>query len=144
MENFKQILSSPTLILSPASLVQLATAQCRLFDSRRRLASARRVMHSLIILQLLSVEVINKAGTVSVVSVAYLIRETFFPSVVTSKSQTKATLSTCRKEKEPYLSEEARTGVFASSNQRQGVVKGVPGVPGISSTKRVSKGLTNR
>ena len=89
-------------------------------------------MHSLIILQLLSVEVINKAGPVSVVSVAYLIRETFFPSVVTSKSQTKATLSTCRKEKEPYLSEEARTGVFASSNQRQGVVKGVPGVPGIS------------
>ena len=105
VENPAQILRSPTLILSPVSLVQSATAPCEmsvhlLFDSRGRPAFACRVIHSAV-LQLSCVQVINKAQRV--VGVAYLIRKTFFPSVVRSKSQTNAALWTCRKEKELCL-----------------------------------------
>lgn len=136
VENPAQILGSPTLILSPTSLVQSATAPCEmsdhlLFDSRGRPAFGCRVIHSAV-LQLSCVQVINKAKRV--VSVAYLIRENVLPKRGQVKRPDKCcTLDVQEGERAILIRGSKDWGICIG--KWQGVVKGVPGVPGVSGTK---------
>ena len=136
VENPAQILRSPTLILSPVSLVQSATAPCEmsdhlLFDSRGRPAFGCRVIHSAV-LQLSCVQVINKAQ--KVVSVAYLIRENVLPKRGQVKKPDKCcTLDVQEGERAILIRGSKDWGICIG--KWQGVVEGVPGVPGVSGTK---------
>ena len=136
VENPAQILRSPTLILSPVSLFQSATAPCEmsdhlLFDSRGRPAFGCRVIHSAV-LQLSCVQVINKAQRV--VGVAYLIRENVLPKRGQVRKPDKCcTLDVQEGERAMLIRGSKDWGICIG--KWQGVVKGVPGVPGVSGTK---------
>ena len=136
VKNLAQLLRSPTLILSPVSLVRSAKAPCEmsdhlLFDSRGRPAFGCRVIHSAV-LQLSCVQVINKAKRV--VSVAYLIRENVLPKRGQVKRPDKCcTLDVQEGERAILIRGSKDWGICIG--KWQGVVKGVPGVPGVSGTK---------
>ena len=102
------ILSTPTLILSPALLAQSSSLSCevaihRLVDYRHREAFTCRVMHSTL-LQLSSVEIINNTGIF--VSTAHVVSGDDTPliqQVSKSASRINAVLQRRRREKEHFF-----------------------------------------
>ena len=130
-----QILSSPTLILSPMSLAQSSSASCALsvnglLDHYKREVFSYRVMHSA---QLLfsSVEVINRAG--DVMSTAHLIRDDILPTgFQLNKPEKCCTMDEMKGERAFLIRGSEDWGICVG--KWEGCVKGVPGVPGVKGT----------
>ena len=130
-----QILSSPTLILSPMALAQSSSMSCawsvnRLFVLGQREVFTYRVMHSA---QLLfsSVEVINPVGRV--VSTANVLRGDILPMREQVHNAEKCcTMDEMAGERAVLIRGSQDWGICVG--KWKGFVEGVPGVPGVKET----------
>jgi len=131
-----QILSSPTLILSPMALAQSSSTYCawsvnRLFGHGQREVFTYRIMHSA---QLLfsSVEVINHAGRI--VSTAHVIRGDILPMREQVYNAEKCcTIDEKAGERAILIRGSQDWGICVG--KWKGLVQGVPGVPGTPGIK---------
>ena len=130
-----QILSFPTLVLSPLSLAQSSSASCALsvdglLDYGNREVFTYRVIHSAQLL-LSSVEVINNAGRV--LSTAHLIRGDILPTrFQVNKPEKCCTMDEMAGERAILIRGSQDWGICVG--KWEGFVKGVPGVPGVKGT----------
>ncbi|KAK2573056.1 hypothetical protein P5673_002087 [Acropora cervicornis] len=135
-EDVTQILSTPTLILSPALLAQSSSLSCevaihRLVDYRHREGFTCRVMHSTL-LQLSSVEIINNTGIV--VSTAHVVSGDAIPQIQQVSDPNKCcTLKPEEGERAVLIRGKKDWGICIG--KWHGFVKGVPGVAGVKGTE---------